>query len=224
MSTALSFFATGCKKKTSDDTSTDTESSQTTSETQKPTDTEPSATPTPTPAPTGFQFTKDNYPVIDGSTSTKPMATSITSVMLGIPRSDADDMLTFHKTTQSFRYLMDGEADMLICAQPADSVIETMKEEKFEYEMEPFSAEALVFVVNVNNPVESLTVEQIQKIYTGEIKNWKEVGGEDKEIVAVQRNKEAGSQVMMEKLVMGDLEMMDAPEELMPGDMGGLIP
>ena len=223
VSTAVSFFATGCKKKTSDDTSTDTESSQTTSETQKPTDTEPSATPTPTPAPTGFQFTKDNYPVIDGSTSTKPMATSITSVMLGIPRSDADDMLTFHKTTQSFRYLMDGEADMLICAQPADSVIETMKEENFEYEMEPFSAEALVFVVNVNNPVESLTVEQIQKIYTGEIKNWKEVGGEDKEIVAVQRNKEAGSQVMMEKLVMGDLEMMNAPEELMPGDMGGLI-
>ncbi|MBR5057406.1 MAG: hypothetical protein IKX04_02460, partial [Clostridiales bacterium] len=96
VSTAVSFFATGCKKKSTDETSTDTESSRTTSETEKPTDTEPSETPATTPAPTGFQFTKDNYPVIDGSTSTKPMATSITSVMLGIPRSEAHEMLDFH--------------------------------------------------------------------------------------------------------------------------------
>ncbi|MBR5040589.1 MAG: substrate-binding domain-containing protein [Clostridiales bacterium] len=223
-SIALTCFLAGCKKSdSSKDTTKKTGKTTSVSETEEPTDTEPSETPDTSIDLSEFQFTEDNYPVIDGSTSTKPMATAITSIMLGIPRSEADDMLEFHKTSQSFSFLMEGEADLLICAEPAASVFETLEENNFEYEMEAFSAEALVFVVNVNNPVESLTTEQIQKIYTGEITNWKEVGGEDKEIVAVQRNETAGSQVMMENLVMGDLEMMEAPKELMPGDMSGLI-
>ncbi len=180
-------------------------------------------TEAPTYGPQEYSFTKINYPVIDGSTSTKPMAAALTSIMLGIPRSEADEMLKFHKTSSSFSYLVEGHADLLICAEPADSVFDMMKENHFDYEMEPFAAESLVFVVNASNPVDSLTIEQIQKIYTGEIKNWKEVGGEDKEIVPVQRNETAGSQVMMEKLVMKDLQMMEAPTELRPEEMGGLI-
>ena len=226
---AMLSSAVACKSKESSEDSTEktekttqTSDSETESETTETTESTTSET-TSEPDTGVFTFTKDNYPVIDGSTSTKPMATAITSVMLGIPRSEADSSLEFHKTSASFNYLMEGTADMLICAQPADSVFEDMKNAGFEYEMEPFSAEALVFVVNASNPVESLTTEQIQKIYTGEITNWKEVGGEDKEIVAIQRNETAGSQVMMEKLVMGDLPMMEAPQELMPGDMAGLI-
>ena len=215
-------LSVGCKKKAKTESSESSESTtestteRMTEKTESETDPETTPSTTEKPDPDSFSFTKDNYPVIDGSTSTKPMATAITSVLLGIPREEADSMLEFHKTTRSFSYLMDREAKLLICAEPAQSVFDEMKERKFEYEMEAFSAEALVFVVNASNPVESLTTEQIQKIYTGKIKNWKEVGGEDKEIVAVQRNKTAGSQVMMENLVMGDLQMMTAPEELMP--------
>ena len=225
---AMLSSAAACKAKESSEESTEktkktteTSESETESETSETSESETSET-SEDPGEE-FRFTEGNYPVIDGSTSTKPMATAITSIMLGKQRSEADSLLEFHKTSASFTFLMEGNADMLICAQPADSVFEEMKKAGFEYEMEPFSAEALVFVVNTSNPVESLTTEQIQKIYTGEITNWKEVGGEDKEIVAIQRNKTAGSQVMMEKLVMGDLEMMEAPQELMPGDMGGLI-
>ncbi len=173
--------------------------------------------------PNVFEFTEANYPKLDGSTSTKPMAAAITSVLLGISREEAENKLEFHKTSQSFSYLMSKDADMLICAEPADSVFKDMKDQNFEYVMEPFATEALVFVVNASNPVESLTTEQIQKIYTGEITNWKEVGGEDRKIVPIQRNKTAGSQVMMEKIVMKDLTMMEAPTELVVGDMGGLI-
>lgn len=43
----------------------------------------------------------------------------------------------------------------------------------------PFATDALVFVVNADNPVNGLTTEQLQKIYTGEITNWSQVGGED---------------------------------------------
>lgn len=46
-------------------------------------------------------------------------------------------------------------------------------------------------VVHPDNPVQDLTLEQISDIYTGKITNWKDVGGEDSEIVLIGR--EAGS-------------------------------
>ena len=51
--------------------------------------------------------------------------------------------------------------------------------------------DGIAVIVNPANTVEDLTVEQIAGIYTGEITNWSEVGGEDAEIVVIGR--EAGS-------------------------------
>lgn len=51
--------------------------------------------------------------------------------------------------------------------------------------------DGIAVIVNPENPVSDLTLEDIAKIYTGEIKNWKEVGGNDTEIVLIGR--EAGS-------------------------------
>ena len=51
--------------------------------------------------------------------------------------------------------------------------------------------DGIAIIVNPNNPVSDLDVETIAKIYTGKIKNWKEVGGSDTEIVLIGR--EAGS-------------------------------
>ena len=51
--------------------------------------------------------------------------------------------------------------------------------------------DGIAIIVNPQNPVKDLTLEQIAKIFTGEITNWKDVGGNDAEIVLVGR--EAGS-------------------------------
>lgn len=51
--------------------------------------------------------------------------------------------------------------------------------------------DGIAIIVNPENTVNDLTIEDIAKIYTGEIKNWKEVGGNDAEIVLIGR--EAGS-------------------------------
>lgn len=65
-------------------------------------------------------------------------------------------------------------------------------EEKVEGLVETVLAyDGIAMVVNPANPVSDLTVEQIAAIYTGEITNWKEVGGNDAEIVLIGR--EAGS-------------------------------
>lgn len=51
--------------------------------------------------------------------------------------------------------------------------------------------DGIAMVVHPNSPVSGLKVEDIAKIYKGEIKNWKEIGGKDAEIVCIGR--EAGS-------------------------------
>jgi len=61
-------------------------------------------------------------------------------------------------------------------------------------------------VINPSNPVTTLTLEQLQKIYSGEIKNWKEVGGADAEIAAIARDSSSGTQEFFKEAVMKDVE------------------
>lgn len=177
----------------------------------------------PSPLEEVFEFTRDNFPRMDGSTSTIPLGQAIASVLLGEPRDQVAELAMFNKTSQSYRNLMNGDADILIAAEPSASIFEELKTAGFEYEMTPFATDALVFIVNENNPVTNLTTEQVQKIYTGEITNWKEVGGADIKIEAFQRNETSGSQALMVKLVMKDLTMATPPEGYTVGEMEGLI-
>ena len=170
-----------------------------------------------------FRFTRENFPRMDGSTSLVPLGTGITSVLLGLSREEAGARVSFNRTTQSFRNLANGYCDIVIAAEPKGQVFDEMEQQSFRYEIEQIAKEALVFVVNENNPVNSLTTQQVQDIYSGKITNWAEVGGEDLPIEAFQRNATSGSQVMMEKLVMDGIPMMEVPTTMVPGEMAQLI-
>ena len=60
-----------------------------------------------------------------------------------------------------------------------------------EYDAKTVALDGIAIIVHPDNPVSDLSIDQIAKIYTGEITNWKDVGGEDAEIVLIGR--EAGS-------------------------------
>ena len=160
-----------------------------------------------------FVFTRENFPRMDGSTSTAPLAQAAACVLLGEPRSAVEELAEFNRTTQSFRNLASGLCDILIVSEPTPEVFGELAALGFEIEMAPIALDALVFVVNAANPVDSLTIDQIRRIYTGRITNWKQVGGDDIQIEAFQRNAEAGSQVLMEKLVMDGQNMAPAPTQ-----------
>ena len=53
--------------------------------------------------------------------------------------------------------------------------------------------DGVAVIVNPATKVDNLTLEQIQKIYTGEIKNWKEVGGDDAPITVISREEGSGT-------------------------------
>ncbi len=186
--------------------------------------TEPATTePVPTEPANVFRFTRENFPRLDGSTACLPMAEAVCSVLLGESRESVQDLIHFNRTTQSFRNLMYGECDLLLAGEPNASVYEEMESAQFEADIEQLARDALVFVVNAENPVDNITTEQIRGIYTGEITNWKELGGNDAEIIPFQRNEGAGSQALMKKLIMGDTPLMEAPAEYYSGAMDELM-
>lgn len=57
----------------------------------------------------------------------------------------------------------------------------------------PVAIDALSIFVNTNNPIKNLTIEQIEGIYSGQITNWKELGWEDREIIAYSRENNSGT-------------------------------
>ena len=169
-----------------------------------------------------FVFTRDNLPRLDGSTSMVPLARSLCAVLLGEDPDQVDDLVQFSRTTQSYRNLMDGQADLLLAAAPAPEVAGELEADG-SWLTTPFAADALVFVVNADNPVDNLTADQVRQIYTGEITNWSQVGGEDLDIVPFQRNPGAGSQTIFESVVMDDLAPMDPPSAWTADSMSGLL-
>ncbi len=68
--------------------------------------------------------------------------------------------------------------------------------------------DCIVPIVHPGNPVRSLTLDQLKKIYTGEIVNWKEVGGEDAPIAAVGRDSSSGTYGTWQEMVVerGDVQ------------------
>ncbi len=62
--------------------------------------------------------------------------------------------------------------------------------------------DGLPIIVHPSNPVKNLTVEQVRKIYTGSVSNWKEVGGPDLKIIKVSRDTNSGTYETFEGLVM----------------------
>jgi phosphate transport system substrate-binding protein len=55
--------------------------------------------------------------------------------------------------------------------------------------------DAIAVIVSPSNPVQCLSIQQISDIYTGEIKNWMEVGGENRPIVLLSRESNSGTYV-----------------------------
>ena len=62
--------------------------------------------------------------------------------------------------------------------------------------------DGIAIVVHPSNSVNAIKMEQVKDIYTGKIKNWKELGGEDKKIIVVGRDSSSGTFEAFESIVM----------------------
>ena len=166
-------------------------------------------------------FTKENYPRIDGSTATLPLAEAFKA---DFTKTDINDVeITHSKTHNAYVNLINGNADLILVTYPSEDEQKMAKDNGIELEIVPIVKEAFVFFVNRQNQVDNLTLSQIQNIYSGDIKNWKDVGGADDKIKAFQRPQNSGSQSGMIELVMKGKKMMEPTTETISQSMADII-
>lgn len=99
--------------------------------------------------------------------------------------------------------LLDGTTDIAMASRDLKTE-EKLKfsEKKKDIAQVVIAFDALSVIVNPGNKVDRLTREQIEKIYTGEIRNWKEVGGDNEPIVAYSRESSSGTFEFFKEQVM----------------------
>lgn len=170
-----------------------------------------------------FKLSKEDYPKVDGATAMRPMSVEIAKSVLNMTNEEAETFIVHNTTAKAYENLINKKTDLIFVSEPSDDILNQAKNAGVEFEMVGIGRDGFVFVENKENKIDNLTIEQIQNIYTGKITNWSEVGGENAQIVAYQREKNSGSQNLMEKMVMKGLKMMEVPQNLELTNMSGLI-
>ena len=163
------------------------------------------------------------YPRVDGSTANMPLMAQIRSDFLNEPILTSQNNTKVTTTDYAWRALVNGNADLLLVYEASSETKQIIEESGVKLKITPIGVDALVFIENEDNPVNNLNTEQLQKIYTGEIKNWKEVGGEDLEIQSFQRPLNSGSQTLFLNLLMKGLTPKKPLSFEEPAEMESLI-
>ncbi len=179
----------------------------------------------------------ENLPVLDGAAALVPVYASIIDSVYpegsvtfeGGSFSDdnfygenfaPDSKMQYKNTVRGYKAIVDGETDIFFSAAPSDEQKQYAKDKGVELVYIPVGLDAFVFFVNEDNPVDNLTAEEIRKIYSGEIKNWSEVGGVNRVINPVTRLEGSGSQSAMEAF-MGDSKIAPkSPFAIVGGSIG----
>jgi ABC-type phosphate transport system substrate-binding protein len=143
------------------------------------------------------------YPVIDGSSSTVAMHAAIRGYL-------TDEHFVDYSHSQTYAALerlipgCEDPADVLLAVKYYDDTLKDAKKRGAELVITPVAKEGFVFILHKDNPVNSLTRQQLKDIYTGKITNWKDVGGNDELIIPYTRNWDSGSQTAMEDFMNGE--------------------
>ena len=131
----------------------------------------------------------------DGSTSMEKVIGALGEAFM---EANADVTFTYNPTGSGsgIQAVQEGRCDIGLSSralkddEKASGLVETV-----------LAYDGIAVIVNPANGVEDLSLEQIAKIYTGEITNWSEVGGSDAEIVLIGREAGSGTRSGFEEIV-----------------------
>ncbi len=80
----------------------------------------------------------------------------------------------------------------------------------------PIAFDAIAVIVHPDNPIGEMTTDEVRAIFSGEIENWSELGGRDREIGLVNRDEASGTREAFRNIVMGDIPF-DRTAAVLPG-------
>ena len=131
--------------------------------------------------------------VIKGSTTVLPIAqVTLEAYMKANP--GAKISLSGGGSGEGIKALIDGSTDIANSSREIKrSEVELAKSKGVEPKEIAVAIDAIVPIVNPKNRVKDLTIDQLSQIYQGKITNWKEVGGDDLQIVVISRDSSSGT-------------------------------
>jgi phosphate transport system substrate-binding protein len=124
-------------------------------------------------------------------------------------------------TDWAFESLINGDIDIAFLMGISKEQQELADLFHKELKLTPIGKEAFVFFVNKRNKINGVTSDDIIRIYTGEVTNWREVGGKNDKIRAYQRPEGSGSQTRLLEIMEGK-KLIPAPEEDVYSAMMGI--
>ena len=169
------------------------------------------------------EFTEATFPRIDGSTATIPLSEGLFTELLGMDEETARGSVVHNRTHWAYENLINGDCDVIFVTPPSEEEMQMLLDADKEYEIVRVVKDALVFLVNSQNDIQSISSQDIFGIYTGAITNWKQVGGHDALILPYQRQANSGSQTMMYNLAVPQDKIMTPLSDQVVNDMEGLI-
>ena len=131
--------------------------------------------------------------VIKGSTTVLPVAqVALEAYMKANPGTKIS--LSGGGSGEGIKALIDGSTHIANASREIKKKeLELAKSKGVDPHEIAVAIDAIVPVVHPKNPVNNLSIDQLSQIYQGKIKNWKEVGGENLEIVAISRDSSSGT-------------------------------
>ena len=143
----------------------------------------------------------------DGSTSMEKVIGALSESFMA---NNADTTVTYNPTGSGsgITAVQEGTCDIGLSSRALKD------EEKAAGLKETILAyDGIAIIVHPDNPVNDLTIEQIAQLYTGEITNWKDVGGNDAEVVLIGREAASGTRDGFESIT-GTKEKCQYRQEL----------
>jgi phosphate transport system substrate-binding protein len=124
-------------------------------------------------------------------------------------------------THDAYINLVTGKADFILVARaPSEDEFKAAAENKVTLDVRAVALDAFVFLAHKDNPISDLSLDRIRDIYTGKITDWAALGGARGPIKPYLRERNSGSQELMESLVMKGAPIIDAPDMLVMGMAG----
>ncbi len=167
-------------------------------------------------------ISNQQLPIIDGAAAAFPVYSAFVHAVYPDTTELYDGVFEYNNTQGGYELLAEKKTDIFIGAAPSEEQIAFAEKNNTTFEYTQIGSEAFVFFVHKDNPIDSLTVEQIKGIYSGKITNWSEVGGKNEKIVPFQRNEGSGSQSMLIRF-MEDTPIIEPDMQTVVGGMGGII-
>ncbi len=150
--------------------------------------------------------------VIDGSTTVGPIAKAFAEYYMAA-HPEVNVTVSESGSGNGAKSIMNGTCDIADMSRPMkESEFKACAEKGIQPVAHVVALDGLPVLVHPSNPVQDLTVEQVRKIFLGEITNWKEVGGPDLAIVAVSRDTNSGTYETFENMVMNKGKMANTVE------------